>query len=336
MDTGRDKSIQDEIRDASFGRPHIVILGAGASVAAVPNGDKHGRKLPVMANLIEVLGLEKLLARRAVDSIGANFEQVYSQLVDDGKLDLAKEIEDRVFDYFSSLQLPDTPTIYDHLVLSMRSKDVIATFNWDPFLWQACQRNHKFARLPHLLFLHGNVGFGVCKESRSIGPVGGICSKTGLRFERTPLLFPVAHKDYNKDDLTKTAWDLLKMSLKHAYIVTVFGYGAPQTDVEAVALMKEAWGGPEKRNLEEIEIIDIKHEEELTRTWKDFIHTHHYQVSRDFYESSIANHPRRSCEAMWNRLMECQFLDKNPIPRNLNFQETWRWYSEFLKYETEI
>ena len=28
-------------------RPHVVILGAGSSYAAIPNGDKYGRKIPV-------------------------------------------------------------------------------------------------------------------------------------------------------------------------------------------------------------------------------------------------------------------------------------------------
>jgi hypothetical protein len=54
--------------------------------------------------------------------------------VDPGKTTILERLERAVFDYFSSLQLPDEPTLYDHLVLSLRPKDVIATFNWDPFL----------------------------------------------------------------------------------------------------------------------------------------------------------------------------------------------------------
>jgi len=38
-------------------RPHIVILDAGASLAALPHGDRNGRKLPVMDNFMETLGL---------------------------------------------------------------------------------------------------------------------------------------------------------------------------------------------------------------------------------------------------------------------------------------
>ena len=33
-------------------RPHVVILGAGASCAAIPNGDKHGKKISAMSGFI--------------------------------------------------------------------------------------------------------------------------------------------------------------------------------------------------------------------------------------------------------------------------------------------
>lgn len=42
--------------------PHIVIVGAGGSRAACPEGDQNGRHLPVMADLIDTVGLRPLLA----------------------------------------------------------------------------------------------------------------------------------------------------------------------------------------------------------------------------------------------------------------------------------
>ena len=42
-------------------RRHIVILGAGASVAAFPDGDANGKRLPTMANFVEMLSLESIL-----------------------------------------------------------------------------------------------------------------------------------------------------------------------------------------------------------------------------------------------------------------------------------
>ena len=138
-------SAKQEIADVSIGAPHVIILGAGASLAAFPNGDKNGRKLPVMSNFVEIVGLEPILAKFSVPySKGDNFEDVFSSL-HDNKPEAADVIEKFVASYFSSLELPNHPTIYDHLVLSLRDKDFIATFNWDPFLYQACRRNHKIA-----------------------------------------------------------------------------------------------------------------------------------------------------------------------------------------------
>ena len=68
-----------------------------------------------------------------------DFEAIYSEIATDpARKNVREAIDSRVFHYFESLELPDEPTLYDHLVLSLRPKDVIATFNWDPFLWDAC------------------------------------------------------------------------------------------------------------------------------------------------------------------------------------------------------
>ena len=48
-----DFSKEDEVLGPKNSRPHLVILGAGASYAAFPNGDKNGRKLPLMNNIVE-------------------------------------------------------------------------------------------------------------------------------------------------------------------------------------------------------------------------------------------------------------------------------------------
>jgi hypothetical protein len=37
-------SVAQEIADVSIGAPHVIILGAGANLAAFPNGDKNGRR----------------------------------------------------------------------------------------------------------------------------------------------------------------------------------------------------------------------------------------------------------------------------------------------------
>jgi hypothetical protein len=50
--------VKEEINQIIVEKPHVVILGASASYGAFPHGTKHGRKLPLMNNLVETLGLQ--------------------------------------------------------------------------------------------------------------------------------------------------------------------------------------------------------------------------------------------------------------------------------------
>jgi hypothetical protein len=43
--------------------PHVIILGAEASMAAAPNGDKHGRRLPSLQNVADIIGITDLIDR---------------------------------------------------------------------------------------------------------------------------------------------------------------------------------------------------------------------------------------------------------------------------------
>jgi hypothetical protein len=330
----REMTLEEKINDVKMGRPHVVILGAGASLASFTNGDKNGRRLPLMENLKDVIGLDSLLQKSNIDYKGKNFEDIFSQLYEDKKYSgLVVELENAVKEYFLLYQMPETPTIYDHLVLSLREKDLIATFNWDPFLFWACYRNHKKAPLPNVVYLHGNVAIGYCSQHNAKGYIKSVCQTCYNPYAPSKLLFPIRNKNYNDDGYIKVEWNTLKHYLKNAYAFTIFGYSAPKTDVEAIKLMKEAWGDVNERQFEEVEIIDIKDSVELSKTWSPFIHTHHYQTTNDFYSSLIARNPRRSCETLWNQLMEVKFVDDNPLPKNSNFDELWKWYEPLLEAE---
>ena len=84
-------SKEEEIAQVKVQRPHVVILGAGASLAALPNGDKNGRKLPLMNNFVEVLNLSAILHKANVDFEGKNFEDVYDQLYRDAKYSIIRQ-----------------------------------------------------------------------------------------------------------------------------------------------------------------------------------------------------------------------------------------------------
>ena len=124
--------------------------------------DRAGRSLPLMDDFVEILDLRSVCEE--VEPIeDTNFESVYSKLAEDPRYEKIRgEVELRVADYFSSLELPDEATIYDKLLLSLRRRDAVFTFNWDPFLFDAYMRNANVVDLPKIFFLHGSVRIGVC------------------------------------------------------------------------------------------------------------------------------------------------------------------------------
>ncbi len=335
MDTIIEKSVADEIADVRNMRPHLVILGAGASKAAFPNGDASGNKLPVMNDFVDIVAINSVLEANGILWEGRNFEDIYSTLASDpSKKDICEDLQSVIYDYFSSLSLPQCPTLYDHLLLSLRGKDVIATFNWDPFLIQAYQRNlGKVATLPTLLFLHGNVATGYCKKDKIHGTRGGYCIKCKQPYSPTQLLYPIKNKDYQSDPEIKEQWTYLEGILRDALFVTIFGYSAPDSDAAAIEILSHAWGNPKDRPFEQIEIIDINDAKILRNNWSRFIHTHHYDIHKFFYESWIANHPRRTIESYFDQYIAAKFIDNNPIPKTLAFDELYQWVASLNEAE---
>jgi hypothetical protein len=334
---GLEVSREEEIRNATYTRPHVFILGAGASIAASPT-DRNGKALPDMPSLAKLPAIAKLLNSAGFPDPGKDFESVYAEIRGDARqAALADAIDEEVRAYFNDVEIPDEPTIYDYLVLSLREKDLVATFNWDPLLLQAYVRVGQLgaARLPHLAFLHGNVAVGACRQDKVLSHAGGICSRCGQPYENVPLLYPVSEKNYEADEIIAAEWSKLRWGLKNASLVTIFGYSAPVSDVTAIAEFKNAWGTWEDRQFEQFEIIGRPgaDPDRKRRTWDDFIHTHHYDVWGDFFDSWVAHHPRRSGEAYWSQYIEARFIEDNPVPRGLNLQETVAWYRDLMGYE---
>ena len=333
------KTKEDRIKTVMNGGGQVVILGAGASIASTyRNPELNGKKLPSMDNFIQVVGLTDLIDKLPPELVTTNFEKLYTKLHNDNpNSDLIKEIEKRVFDYFSNMQLPPEPTIYDYLVLSLRGKDLIATFNWDPFLYQAWVRNRQFTTdLPYLCFLHGNVAIGYDENIKRVGPAGY------KNFVPTKLLYPIDQKNYTDDEFINNEWERLKfwLSSDSTKLVTIFGYGAPVSDVEAVKLLNDSWGTGEKRNMEQFEIIDIRDEDIVRENWDNFIHSHHYDYETDYFESSLAYNPRRTSESYFQHILPMTpdeaFSESNPVPDKFeSFEEFWSWHQPLIDAENE-
>jgi hypothetical protein len=328
-----DVTVEEEVARPFAKRPHVVLLGAGASRAAFPEGERAGRFLPVMADLIDTVGLASELDAARIDWQGRDFEVLYGELRSDpARATLCEAIEQRIEAYFGDLQLPAKSTLYDRLVLSLRPKDLIATFNWDPFLYDACQRN-RHAPLPHVVYLHGNVRIGYCPTDRVKSLRGIACNRCGRPLIASRLLYPVQTKDYSADVFTTAEWSTLRAGLRNAFALTIFGYSAPTSDADAIALMKSAWGSVNERQFEEVEIIDIRPEDELRDAWDAFIHTHHYQVHRHLADSVIGIHPRRSVEALWSSLIDARFVSDNRPPESRDLRTLHKWISPLVDAE---
>ena len=184
--------------------------------------------------------------------------------------------------------MPDEANLYDVMQLCLRKKDVIATFNWDPFLVQSRQRLLRLgvSELPGFLFLHGNVSVGYCSEHKQRGALGVRCKECDKQLLPTRLLYPVENKNYQDGDFIETEWRLIRSALQNCLLFSVFGYSAPKTDVEAISLLREGWGKVEERQFEQTEVISRRgsDHDRLRTTWDPFIHTHHYDICDLFYE----------------------------------------------------
>lgn len=303
-----------DVRTNRVQNPHVVILGAGASIAACPNGDLNGLKLPSLQNVQEATGLNELFQRieKVEGSLGDGFEAKYSRLVQLGKYPAEiDQINSSVRNYFARLQLPEHVTPYDLMILGLREKDSIFTFNWDPFLLQALKRCSGVASVPSVHFLHGCVDVAFCRACKVKSNAGIPCPRCGNEMEPSQLLFPVTEKDYDSDPVIRDEWDALRHALDDAYFVTVFGYSAPVTDVAARKILIDTFTSNRFRELAEVEIIDIRDRDDIEAAWSDFYFGQHYAIFDSFQHSQIFRHFRRSCDAF-----AMARLQNNPVPEN--------------------
>ena len=298
---------QEELIKRIEQKPHLFILGAGATKACIPNGDKNQRPSPVMEGFLLSIGKEDILNGVHLETKSKNIETIYSELYEkDQYISKVKEIENAIVEHFSDMKIPDNPTLYDYLVLSLRSKDCIATFNWDPLIVQAYERVRSITTdLPQLVFLHGNVSIGLCKKCKTYSPLKFcICPKCHSKLEPMPLLYPVKNKDYSRHWGIKGFWETLKPYLQDAAIVTIWGYSVPTSDEMAKNIMLEAFSSS-FRKLDQIEVIDTADPNSIADKWKEFSRetNYHIQVVKSLSDTLLWDFPRRSIEGYAKRFI---------------------------------
>jgi len=315
-------------------RPHVVILGAGASKAAFKSGDANGRLVPLMNELPEVLGDPWRALVQEAGITGLDFEPQFTYLRESAaQRARLEEIENMLLEYFSSLALPDHPTIYDHLVLGLRRKDLIATFNWDPFLLFAHVRNRTIPSLPDLRFLHGCVHHASCAEHDVLGQRGESCPTCRKPLAESSIMFPQADKDYAADGIISRDWAVVKKQLGSAFHLTIFGYSGPVTDYKAKELLLNGWEQTPMWRFSHVEIVDVDDAERLTHNWQKFIPFHHEMIARCFWDSTIARWSRRTAEYKTAASL-CGIPSEQIGPmRTKSLRELQDWHAEIAAAE---
>ena len=314
----------EEIIKLTERKPHLFILGAGATKACIPNGDKNNKHSPVMEGFLLSIGKENILNDIHLETKSNNIEAIYSELYEKPEYSIKiKEIESVIIEHCSKMQIPDEPILYDYLIVSLRSKDCIATFNWDPLLVQAYKRARSITKdLPRIVFLHGNVAIGLCKNCNTYSPSSfSFCPKCDLPLEQMPLLYPVKKKDYNKHWGIEESWKTFNYYLEIAAIVTIWGYSAPDSDITAKDMMLKVFSGS-FRKIDQIEIVDIADLNEIIDRWAKFSQetNYHLKIVRSLKNTILWEFPRRSVEGYAKR-----FIGGWWGSSNLVLQENLSW-----------
>lgn len=315
--------------------PHVVIVGAGASIAACKI-DKNGKEVPLLKNIHNILGLTLELEKYDFSyEQMSDFEKMFSGIYGKEEYsELQEKLEYEVCDYFSKLMISDEPTLYDYLILSLTEKDAIISFNWDPFLMQAYRRNINVGNLPELIFPHGNAGVGVCYNCKIKGYANCLCPNCFRDFEQMPLLYPIGKKDYNQKPIIKNEWNRAKAVLAKAAGITVYGYGAPVTDVEAVELMKSANSISLMKDIAPFTIINLAcNEVEQREKWKGFYEGKMMIYCNSFEESILWRNPRVSLETLFDAILQQQ---PRSIEKPFVKFSSLRELQEFVKTITEF
>lgn len=319
--------------------PHVVIVGAGASIAACKI-DKNGKEVPLLKNIHDILGLTSELEKYDFsDEQMSDFEKMFSVIYGkDEYRELQETLEHEVCAYFSKLMIPEEPTLYDYLILSLTEKDAIISFNWDPFLMQAYRRNIDVGNLPELIFPHGNSGVGLCYDCKIKGYANCLCPQCFKDLEQMPLLYPIGKKDYYSKSIIVNEWNRAKSVLSKAAGITVYGYGAPVTDIEAVELMKSASGISQMKDIAPFTIINLaSNEAEQREKWKEFYDVKMMYYCNNFEESLLWKNPRVSLETLFDAILQQQ-------PRNIEksykkfstLQELQEFVQTIIEFEMSI
>lgn len=283
-----------------MGFKHLVILGAGSTIATIPNGDKNGEESYTLANLLKDKTFTSFLEKVQGNFSANDVEDLCKQLYKEDR-PLYYEFESLVRKKYARLELPEEFTILDRSVLSLTPNDAIVSFNWDDLVIQAYQRMSEYVpeeMLPILAFPHGN--------AQAVYNNKHYTSKrivTSTSWFDSPLNMPVDEIDYKSDVFINSQWHILDFFMRNAQMITFFGYRGPDSDEQDLKHLDELFAKNEI--CDKIEIIDKDQESavEVAKRLERFkMQPNWLYPCADFWHSTIAKYPRRTLSVLdnWN------------------------------------
>ena len=139
-----------------------------------------------------------------------------------------------------------------------------------------------------------------------------------------------------RDPFIRNEWAVLERHIQFAYFLTIFGYSAPNTDAAAREAMTKVWGRNATREFAEVELIDIKPNEQLHATWSEFITREHYISTDSIMKSYVARHPRRSCDALFAATMMNEPWKNDWLPELADPAALREWVDPLWREEIDL
>lgn len=292
-----------------MGFKHLVILGAGSTIATIPNGDKNGMFAYTLNNFLSDPYFKDFLSTLDSKYNGLEVETLCNKMYTEDK-ELYNKFEALIRQKYALLELPDKFTLLERLIMSLNSDDAILSFNWDDLIIQAYNRVNKFipnVLLPQIGFPHGNAQ-ACYNEIR----YGSKRNPDNQNLMDSPLNMPIDELDYKNNSFIKLQWQLFDFYIRNCQMITFFGYKGPISDKEDLNHMVEIL----KKNqiCGKIEIIDKSRDsaQEVAENLKQLVYITKQEADccGTFYESRIAQFPRRTLKSLTNWNYEPTQVDK--------------------------
>ena len=145
----------------------------------------------------------------------------------------------------------------------------------------------------------------VCYDCKIMGYAGCRCPKCLKALSDMPLLYPVHKKNYYDGSIIESEWRRAREYLKHAMGLTIFGYGAPETDIEAYNLLIENYKISNAIRIAPFTIINLPAvEKEQKSKWEQIFDQHMISYVNSFKDSILWYSPRVSLEVLFDAILQ--------------------------------